>query len=447
MKWLDRALAIAAWALLASILAAALHDVSMAWDVWYYHLPFAARIAGIVPAAEYAFEPLNEARFDGFPLLAELLQGLLWRITGRPESANLVAFSAIPLFAWLMKKRFDVPMHATLLALLAVPLVMIHASSCYVDLPANAAVAGVVMITIRAYGTDEKPDRKTLVLACVLGAVAANMKVLLHPIVLVALVALAVRAREWRVVLVMPVVFFTPLKNLVLHHNPYYPVAMELFGRTLPGPDEPYASSPVWLEHAPRPVRFVCSILEIRATSRWTLDQWTPLDATGYRMGGFFGVYVFANLAFFAWRAIVDRKERQQRAATIGFLALTAIVSVLPQSHELRYYMGWMMTLVALNLWLAKTKRVWVELGAAAAVVAVLVITRATYAYPSGKSFDALVREEVSADALGKVRDGDRVCVQHAPWNFLWAARFHAPKRYVVREADVPADCEGATPL
>ncbi|HEX4512113.1 MAG TPA: hypothetical protein VH054_01210, partial [Polyangiaceae bacterium] len=263
MKWLDRGLAVTAWAVLAGILAAALHDVSLAWDVWYYHLPFAARIAGIVPADQFAYDPMNQARFDGFPLLGETLQGLSWRITGRPESANLVAFSAVPLFAWFMKKKMGVPLHATLLALLAIPLVMIHATSCYVDLPANACAAALVLLAIRAWVDENAPDTKTLALALILGAVAANMKALMHPMVLVALCAIVWRARAWWMLACFPIVFFTPLKNLVLHHNPYYPVAMTIFGHTLPGPDEPYSSSPVWLEHATRPVRFLCSILEL----------------------------------------------------------------------------------------------------------------------------------------------------------------------------------------
>ncbi len=450
MKWVERGLVIAAWALVASIFAAALHDVSRAWDVWYYHLPFAARIAGIVPAAQFAYDPMNQARFDGFPLLGEALQGALWRVTGRPESANLVAFSAVPLFSWFMKKRFDVPMHASLLALFAVPMVQMHATSCYVDLPANAAMAALVLLAIRAWADTAPPTNATLVLAGVLGAVAANMKALMHPVVLVALVAIVVRRRDWRVAgiaaLVSPIVFATPLKNLFLHHNPYYPVAFNFFGHVLPGPDDPYSSSPVWLEHAPRPVRFFCSVLELRVTDRWTVDQWTPPDAPGYRMGGYFGAYVLVNLAFFAWRAVVDRKERSVRAATIGFLVLTAIVSILPQSHELRYYMGWMIALVALNLWLAK-RLVLFELASVASLVAVIFITHGSYVYPSGESFDDLVRAEVSPAALGQVRDGERVCVRHAPWNFLWAARFHAPKTYAVTEAVEPGECGSAHPL
>ena len=43
-----------AFGLAISIFAAALHDVSRAWDVWYYHLPFAARIWGIASAATSA---------------------------------------------------------------------------------------------------------------------------------------------------------------------------------------------------------------------------------------------------------------------------------------------------------------------------------------------------------------------------------------------------------
>ena len=443
------------------MLVEALHDVSQAWDVWYYHLPFAARIAGIVPAKEFAYDPMNQARFEGFPLLGEAAQGLLWKITGRAESANLVAFSAVPLFAWFVKRRFEVPMYATILALLAVPLVQIHATSCYVDLPANAAASALVLLAIASYAEDAPTSDRALVVAGICAAIAANMKALMHPIVGLALVAIAWRMRDRKklalAALALPIIFFTPLKNLVLHHNPYYPVDFHFFGVHMPGPDEPYSSSPVWLEHAPRPVRFFCSVLEIGVrplgdTRRWTVDQWTPPDAPGYRMGGFFGAYVAVNLALFAWRAIRDRKDRVVRAAAIGFLLLTAVVSMLPQSHELRYYMCWMIVLVVLNLWLFRRSAPAVApqrmaFGAIAAIAAVLFVTRGAYAYPSGESFDQLVRAEVDPHALGKVRDGEHVCVHRAPWNFLWAARFHAPHDYAVTEADAPDECGGAPAL
>src|SRR5688572_10755000 len=87
----------AAWAAALAIgtLAKAWTDVSSEWDVFYYHLPFAARLAGVVPEDVYAFTPANDARYDGFPLATEALQGLARRIAGRPEAANLVAWGAL----------------------------------------------------------------------------------------------------------------------------------------------------------------------------------------------------------------------------------------------------------------------------------------------------------------------------------------------------------------
>lgn len=457
MKLWPRALAVLAWALLASMLVEALHDVSQAWDVWYYHLPFAARIWGIVPASQFAYDPLNQARFDGFPLLGEAMQGLLWRATGRVEAANLVALASVPLFAWFVKRRLGVPLYATILALLAIPLVQIHATSCYVDLPGNAAASVLVLIAIASWAEEAATSGRMLALALVCAGIAANTKALLHPIVGLALLALAWRVRKQPKVLALgalalPIVFFTPLKNLVLHHNPYYPVAFHALGLHFPGPDDPYSSSPVWLEHAPRPVRFFCSVFEIGVrplgdSRRWTVDQWTPPDAPGYRMGGFFGAYAAANLALFVWRAVHERKDRAVRAATVGFALLTAVVSVLPQSHELRYYMAWMIVLVTLNLWLLPRAVPQFASGAVVALVAVLFVTRGAYAYPSGESFAQLVRAEVDPGTLRKVHDGEHVCVRKAPWNFLWASRFHAPRSYAVTEAVEPSDCAGAPAL
>ena len=54
MKHIDRALALCAAVLFASLTIEAWHDVSKAWDVWYYHLPFAGRIAGIVGSTSYS---------------------------------------------------------------------------------------------------------------------------------------------------------------------------------------------------------------------------------------------------------------------------------------------------------------------------------------------------------------------------------------------------------
>ena len=460
-----------------STLATALHDVSQAWDSLYYHLPFAARLGGILPPDVFVFHPANAARFEGLPLLGERLQGLLWRATGRPECANLVAFASVPLFAWFLRRRFGVGPHLTVLALLAVPLVHTHATSAYVDLPANAALSVVVLLAIAAFASPAPVSAGTLVTAAVCAAIAANMKSLVHPIVALAIVALATRAlpaivrdlrrRDTRrralvtlsaMALAMPIIFATPLVDLATHGNPYYPVRTSLAGHALPGVEDPYSSSPPWLAGAPRPVRFACSLLEVgvRPLSdehRWTVDQWMPDDSTGNRMGGFFGAYVVVNLALLGWRVARDR-SREARVAAAGFAVLSVVVSVMPQSHELRYYMCWMLVLVALNLWLACGAQSKVpirdrELGAIAAVALAIVatVTRFAYVLPLGSSFDALVRAKVDARALGGVEEGERVCARHEPWNMLWASPFHPPRRYVVVEAEEAVDCAGVRPV
>lgn len=467
VRYTLRALAVA---VLASMLVTALHDASQAWDVAYYHLPFAGRIVGLLPANEYLFHPANEARVHGYALLGELLQGVLWRATGRPESANLVAFACVPLAAWFLARRMGVEWHLTVLSLLAIPLVHTHATSAYVDLPGNAAASVLVLLVLDAYAKERAVNYGTLLLALLAAAIAANVKPMLHPVVLLSLGALGVRivqiaprmpgsraAVRMLVVLAiaLPVVFATPLKNAALHGNPYYPVKLTFLGYELPGPEDPYSSSPAWLEGAPRPMRFACSLLEIGARPlgdprRWTVDQWMPSDAAGYRMGGFFHAYVIAHLALLAWRVWRER-SRTVVVAALGFAALTCVTSLLPQSHELRYYMSWMIVLVAINLWLASRPdaratgggALGLGLLATLALFVVVVSTRGAYALPLGSTFAELVREKVDARAVAGILEGERVCVRREPFDVLWAPVFHRPRRYAVQEAEDETDCRG----
>ena len=473
----DRVLQVTAALVFAGVLATALHDVSLAWDVWYYHLPFAARIAGIVPRDVFVFHAANEARLQGLPLLGELLEGTLWRVTGRVECANLVSFACVPALALFLRRRFGVPMHLSVLGLFAIPLVQTHASSCYVDLPANAALTVLVLYAIEAHTNDALVDGRTLAPALLAAIVAANTKLLVQPLVLVALAALAVRAaptfaRALRTrgsrgrttatlalaALATLLVFAWPLKNLVVHHNPSFPVRMSVLGLHLPGVEDPYSSSPIWLARAPGPVRFVCSLLEIGVRPltdpwRWTVDQWMPPASSGPRMGGFFGAYVVAELSLLAWRVYRERSRVVRRAAA-GFAVFTALVSIMPQAHELRYYMSWMMVLVATNLWLACACKQGAGADArilgvvsAVALAVVIVVSRGLFVYPSGMTFADVLRDKVDAAKLDAIGDGERVCVQRAPWNLVWASTFHPPRRYVVKEAEEAVECEGYRPI
>jgi hypothetical protein len=260
-------------------------------------------------------------------------------------------------------------------------------------------------------------------------------------------------------VVALPLVFATPLVNLAHYGNPYYPLRLSLLGHVLPGLEAPYASSPAWLERAPGPARFVVSLAEIGIRPitderRWTVDQWMPDETGGNRLGGFFGAYVALALVLLAWLAIKDR-AREVRVALLGFAAMTCVVALMPQSHELRYYMSWMIVLVAIDLWLVcrvSDSRPWLPrgagIGAACLLLVVIASTRGWYVVPRGSRFEELVAAKVEPRALDTVKDGERVCVVHAPWNLLWAAPFHRPgPRYVVVEAETPEDCGDARPL
>ena len=61
-------------------------------------------------------------------------------------------------------------------------------------------------------------------------------------------------------------------------------------------------------------------------------------------MGGYFVVYVLGALALLAWGV---RSSRRGKWAAALVIVLTLICMLLPASHELRYYMFWMLTLVS----------------------------------------------------------------------------------------------------
>jgi hypothetical protein len=456
---------------------AGLHDVSRAWDVWYYHLPFAARLVGLVGPDAYGFHATNQSRLDGFPLLVELLQGLAWRVTRRPEGANLVAMASLAIYVAFLRRAFQVPIHLAFLALMAIPLVQIHVTSSYVDLPSNLCAAALVLLVVRLYATpDEARARRDGLAIMGLAALTANMRFQLHP--LVALAALAAvprivpplwRARDARWLallgLFIPLVGATFLKNALVHQNPYYPMRIALGGHVLPGPDTPYSSSPVFLEHAPRALRFAYSVLEIGIPPLsdgrcWTVDQWAPWDSPALRMGGFFGAYVVFNLALLAWtvaRRRVGDRARRARVAGVAFAAFTLVMANVPQSHELRYYLCWMLVLVSTNLWLVGDREPasepargrswepadWLSLACTAFLAVVLGVTRCCYVWPSGVTFDEHLRDAVDPTVLARIHDGDRVCLRREPNTFLYAATFHG-RRYFVQEAETEADCGDA---
>ena len=130
------------------------------------------------------------------------------------------------------------------------------------------------------------------------------------------------------------------------------------------------------------------------------------------------------------------------------FAGVTVVASLVPQSHELRYYMHWMLLLVALNLVLWAREARWaVGLVAASALAVVTWSTDAAYLYASGSTFTELVERRVERSVIESAAPGERLCIARQPFTFLYAPAFHEKKDYAVQEATEESDCRGARRL
>jgi hypothetical protein len=363
----------------------------------------------------------------------------------------------------------------SVLALLAIPMVHLQATSALIDLPSGCAGAALALLTIRAVLAREALPLWSLAGFLLLAAFAINTKAFLHPLTLICVAVVGFRAivlsralpekerRRYRIVLalgalLLPVVFATPLRNLIRFGNPYYPYQIKVFGHPLPGAEEDFSPGPVFLEHAPRPQRFLISIFELTNLPLSDPEHWTYSQTTtdprhpGFLMGGFFGLYVACQLGILGYR-LLREGSRELRVAATGFALVTALTSFLPQSHELRYYSYWMILLVSINLWFGCKvgpslfgPRV-LALVASLALLVVVKVTSAAYVLPVGPSFATLLRQRTNERLLLRVPDGSAVCVVRYPFNLLWADKFHPPHHYLVQEAMEPADCQGIRQL
>jgi hypothetical protein len=436
-------LSLVAIVLIVAILLKAVLDIDNNYDPGWYHLPFAGRIWGILPRSMFiGDEKWFEPRFDGFPLLAHFLQGFFWRITGRMQSTNLVSFLSVIGYLCFLQKFFQVPLYLSAIALFSIPLVLTHASTSFVDLLGNIGVSILVMMSYRFYQNHQLPTKTELLMAFVGAAIAVNTKTQLQPLVFVILIVVGIRLcwLLWRhqvahkqlyqilpvALLASVIIFASPLKNTVLYGNPLYPIEVKVAGIVLN-----HKLSPEAYEGGNRQLNWLKSVLDIDTPLTWTPDQWSN-ELPRNRRGGFFGAYVVFNflllLGFFVRELIQNKSEsKSDRSQSAKFALLTAIAMSLPplnfpQSHELRYFMYWMISLVSLNLYLValpKNLRLlgkWLQpkyMGLVYAIflTIVLIKTQGFYVKPSFLSEAQYVNLGVKQQFLSKIQPGDRVCL------------------------------------
>lgn len=449
--------------LLTAVLLKAGVDLDPSWDTWYYHIPFAGRLWGMTPPAMYEMEPYLETYYKSFPLFTEWLQGLLWWLTGHLQASNLVCAGSLIAYVIYLQKRFAVPFGFSALALLAIPVVQIHASSSYIDLPANLAVSVFLLLTWELYQRQEPFRMKELKPFFITALIAANSKFQMFPVVMLLIIGAGVRIlwlnrnipvpaakllrRASLLLIMLLLVFSVPVKNTMQFGNPLYPLTFEKrngeivfveMGVPLVVIDRQFTHS--WL----------MSVAEAyRPFGSWNMDQVLFPAGKGDRMGGYGVPYVLVQILVFL--VFCYRQPRTVAIRNLQFFLFITVFTVwMPMSYMLRYYMYWMIVLVSMNLiWaqqmaLRSLRTVMVASGVASLLL-VAVMTRGFYLIPQFVSREELPRyvkraspfDSVPAEldiALVRVAaDKGMLCIQgQQPMTYLYASIFHPPVGYRV---------------
>lgn len=464
---------------LAPLFVKAWMDFDPSWDSWSYHLPYAGRLWGIVPAESYRMEQFLEDYYLGLPKLGEWLQGMFWTASGHLQAANLVCLSSLVLYALFLRVRFGLPFGASSISLLAIPLVQIHVTSCYVDLPGNLALSALILLTWQLFHRTELRPRRDVLPLFPPAMIAAHFKFQLIPVVLmILLIALAIiillirsvlltgarsSGKNWRWLafgaFMAFLTFYVPIKNAKLYGNPFYPLRITIGPIVLNHRQPLYWDSPQYLHDSLPPERWLFSVLEInRPFGAWQIGQLAlPVQSEANRMGGFFGVYVVLQLTFLLVFCVGTGHFDIDSIVYFGLISM--IASWLPQSHELRYYLFWMITLVTLNLILlyrgnrAQPLRIIIPTANLTALLVVILLTKGFYILPQGITLDNLpmhikqlepfpwVPASVDHQVLERIRPHDDVCIAgQQPITWLYASHFHPPKSYrIVAALDAQA--------
>ncbi len=441
-------------------------------DTWMYQLPFAARFWGLVSPEQYIFEAEREPFYNTSTMLPNILQGFFWYLFGikRPQGANLVSFLSLIGYFVFIKRYLKIPYYLSVIAILAVPLIHIATTSCYVDLLTNVGFSIALIITYLLYLKEDFINYKNVSIFILGGFIAANSKYLLVPPLALIMLLVFIRivwlifyrfnpVKKVKNILkllftimgVSVVIFITEFKNLVLYQNPFYPLQVTIFGHELNHtivPSGDYMSAKI---RAMWPIqRWIFSLLEIGAFDerrpwRWTIAMdYVPLDADSFGMGGYFGIYVIFNVLLFAY---LCKKNNPETRVALGLVIIMTIVTpFLPFSYQLRYYMYWIMVLITLNLYLLLqhynlTKNLWLQPQNYAYVgITIMMIfmisTRWDYTYPNAMSLDKFMNSDNRVDekVITDLVEKKNVClVGFTPLTFLYNSQFHEGKNYLVK--------------
>lgn len=354
-----------------------LSSIDTNWDSLAYHLPFAARLAGIFPVEGLTLHSNLEDRFRGFPLLGEFLQGMFWKIFGYPSAANMLGvitlFVSIYIICKLLKLRF----WKVSLFTLSIPLVLIHTTSAYLDL-FSCSVLTLEYAFVFFVIFKKRFNFRDCLITFLLCAIVCNTKLLLVPFALLGISLLflfeilQLHKREKIIVnkklfvkfgitiLVLPAILFSYTKNTILYNNPFFPYSVKVGSIVLEGTDDGLSkvSKIQKKDENSKITRFFFSFFEYynyeyNSGRLFSVDQSQPdKESKSFKVGGFFvaniilwGVYTF----------YITIKYKDKLAGTILlvlYFLLFLAGFIIPASRYLRYLLFWPMIFCVFTLWL-----------------------------------------------------------------------------------------------
>ena len=157
-------------------------SLDIAWDAATYHLPFAARRVGLCDEHCLILSAYFENIYRSFPPLADIIQGFFWKVTGRPEATNLASLSALLLLIAYLRRFWLIHWGLAVVAMLAIPMVQIHATSSYIDLMTNVAATIAVLSLLMIVLHPERVNWKLQIVAVLSMIFLGNSKTQMIPV-------------------------------------------------------------------------------------------------------------------------------------------------------------------------------------------------------------------------------------------------------------------------
>jgi hypothetical protein len=445
---------------MAGIIITAWTKLDLAWDSLAYHLPFAAIRAGLVTYADYVVPEPHRLLLDGFPPVLDYIKGSLWKVTGRVEATQLFNALIVLSGTFLLHRLYGMRPAVVVLAVLAIPVGQVEFAGNYTDLPVNFLLAFSLFSSVHALVSPTEHGLRHGAAAAVALCMATTFKVTAIPFSLViwglyVLTAgfmagsgtgLAKLRREslgafFAFAGVGGVVAFGyGAVNMVALGNPLFPVPIQLGPITLPGTIPPSNwNAAAYLADVPRAFRWLVSVTEWHAFDYRSLPYVVsqgdvPESAKSYRMGGLFFCGLMISAGFLG---ILRRRLGTTLVLKVAglHLVMALITSVVPGSHEMRYFFFWYLSLIWATFYLLASKledrdlsSLYVAVVAACALY-VTMITGARYVYPFSDrpGAEQLAGSAIRAELRNRLASGEyHLCVlDKDPYGFLYSRPFH----------------------